>query len=340
VRVAGRLRGLRERYEQHHKVRIRDSALVAAAVLSQRYIADRFLPDKAIDLVDEAAARLHMEATSAPAELDEFRRRIMQLEIEREGLEKERAAASKERLGRVEQELANLREQASGLEAQWQAELEQLNSVGRFQEQIDQKRLELEQATQRADWERAARSQYELRELEQQRTVAEQHLTERTRDGRALVKEEVTGQDIAGLSANGPACRLARCSKVMGPTDVGKSETARALAEFLFDDEQAMIRIDMSEYQEKHTVSRLIGAPPGYIGYEEAGQLTEAVRRRPYSGVLFDELEKAHPDVLNVLLQLLDDGRLTDAQGRTVDFRNTIVIMTSKLGANGSLRPD
>jgi ATP-dependent Clp protease ATP-binding subunit ClpB len=382
------LRGLRERYEQHHKVRIRDSALVAAAVLSHRYIADRFLPDKAIDLVDEAAARLRMEATSAPVELDEIRRRIMQLEIEREGLRKEKDAASKERLERIEQELASLKEQASGLEAQWQAELEQLNAVSTFQEQIDQKRLELEQATQRADWERAARLQYEIRDLEQQRAAAEERMRERSQDGRALVKEEVTEQDIAAvvsrwtgvpvskmlegeveklikmeerlrervvgqeeaIVAVANTVRAARAGLqdpnrplgsflFLGPTGVGKTETARALAEFLFDDEQALVRIDMSEYQEKHTVSRLIGAPPGYVGYDEAGQLTEAVRRRPYSVVLFDEVEKAHPDVLNVLLQLLDDGRLTDAQGRTVDFRNTIVIMTSNLGSQWIVEP-
>src|SRR4030088_1780650 len=376
------LRGLRERYEQHHKVRIRDSALVAAAVLSHRYIADRYLPDKAIDLVDEAAARLRMEATSAPAELDEVRRRIMRLEIEREGLKKGKEAASQERLERIEQELAGLKEQAAALEAQWQAELQQLNAVGRVQEQLDQKRLELEQATQRADWERAARLQYEIRELEQQRTQAEERARERSSEGRALVKEEVTEEDIAdvvskwtkvpvskllegevakllqmeerlrervvgqeeAIAAVGNTVRAARAGLqdpnrpqgsflFLGPTGVGKTETARALAEFLFDDQQALVRIDMSEYQEKHTVSRLIGAPPGYVGYDEAGQLTEAVRRRPYSVVLFDEVEKAHPDVLNVLLQLLDDGRLTDAQGRTVDFRNTIVIMTSNLGS-------
>src|SRR5579859_5779190 len=382
------LRGLRERYEQHHKVRIRDSALVAAAVLSHRYIADRFLPDKAIDLVDEAAARLRMEATSAPAELDETRRRIMQLEIEREGLRKEKDPASKERLERIEQELASLKEQASGLEAQWQAELQQLNAVSNVQEQIDQKRLELEQATQRADWERAARLQYEIRDLEQQRAAAEERMRERAQDGRALVKEEVDEHDIAEVvskwtsvpvskllegeiakllqmedrlrervvgqeEAIGAVANTVRAARAglqdpnrpqgsflfLGPTGVGKTETARALAEFLFDDEQALVRIDMSEYQEKHTVSRLIGAPPGYIGYDEAGQLTEAVRRRPYSVVLFDEVEKAHADVLNVLLQLLDDGRLTDAQGRTVDFRNTIVIMTSNLGSQWIVEP-
>jgi ATP-dependent Clp protease ATP-binding subunit ClpB len=382
------LRGLRERYEQHHKVRIRDSALVAAALLSHRYISDRFLPDKAIDLVDEAAARLRMEATSAPAELDEVRRRIMQLEIEREGLRKEKDPASKERLERIEQDLASLKEQAAGLEARWQAELQQLNAVAQIQEELDRKRVELDQASQRADWERAARLQYEIRELEQRRTTAEQQQRERTTDGRALVKEEVTEEDIAqvvsrwtgvpvtklmegevekliqmeerlrervvgqeeAIEAVANTVRAARAGLqdpnrplgsflFLGPTGVGKTETARALAEFLFDDEQALVRIDMSEYQEKHTVSRLIGAPPGYVGYEEAGQLTEAVRRRPYSVVLFDEVEKAHPEVLNVLLQLLDDGRLTDAQGRTVDFRNTLVIMTSNLGSQWISEP-
>src|SRR5438309_1720075 len=313
------LRGLRERYEQHHQVRIKDAALVAAAVLAHRYIADRFLPDKAIDLVDEAAARLRMEATSAPAELDEVRRRIMQLEIEREGLKKETDAASKERLQRIEQELAGLKEQATALEAQWQAELDQLNAVGRLQEQLDQKRLELEQASQQADWERAARLQYEIRALEQQRAAEEERQRERSHDGRTLVKEEVTEEDIAevvsrwtgipvskliegeveklihmedrlrervvgqeeAILAVANTVRAARAGLqdpnrplgsflFLGPTGVGKTETARALAEFLFDDEQALVRIDMSEYQEKHTVSRLIGAPPGYVGYEEA----------------------------------------------------------------------
>jgi ATP-dependent Clp protease ATP-binding subunit ClpB len=382
------LRGLRERYEQHHKVRIKDSALVAAAVLSHRYISDRFLPDKAIDLVDEAAAKLRMEATSMPAELDEVRRRIMQLEIEREGLRKEKDPASQERLQKLEQELAQLKEQAAALEARWQQELAQLNRVGQLQEQIDAKRNELEQASLRADWERAARLKYELAQLEQQLAQAEAELRERSKDGRALVKEEVDEHDIAevvskwtgipvtkllegeveklihmeerlrervvgqdeALQAVANAVRTARAGLqdpnrplgsflFLGPTGVGKTETARALAEFLFDDERAMIRIDMSEYQEKHTVSRLIGAPPGYVGYEEAGQLTEAVRRRPYSVILFDEVEKAHPEVLNVLLQILDDGRLTDGQGRTVDFRNTIVIMTSNLGSQWITEP-
>jgi ATP-dependent Clp protease ATP-binding subunit ClpB len=376
------LRGLRERYEQHHKVRIKDSALVAAAILSNRYITDRFLPDKAIDLVDEAASKLRMEATSMPAELDEVRRRITQLEIEREGLRKERDEASRERLGRLEKELADLKEQASELEARWQRELQALNRVGELQEQLDAARLEMERATHQADWERAARLKYEISQLEQQLGEAERAGQERSQDGHALVKEEVDEEDIAevvskwtgvpvsrlmqgevekliqmeerlrdrvvgqdeAIEAVANTVRAARAGLqdpnrplgsflFLGPTGVGKTETARALAEFLFDDEQAMVRIDMSEYQEKHTVSRLIGAPPGYVGYEEAGQLTEAVRRRPYSVILFDEVEKAHPEVLNVLLQLLDDGRLTDAQGRTVDFRNAIVIMTSNIGS-------
>jgi ATP-dependent Clp protease ATP-binding subunit ClpB len=374
------LRGLRERYEQHHKVRIKDSALVAAAVLSDRYISDRFLPDKAIDLVDEAAAKLRMEATSMPAELDEVRRRIMQLEIEREGLRKEKDQASKDRLQAIEKELANLKEEANQLEARWQQEVQELNRLGELQGKLDGARNEMEQASLRADWERAARLKYEITELEKQQAEAEE--ASRSRDGSALVKEEVDEEDIAevvsrwtgipvtklmegevekliqmedrlservvgqdeAIEAVANAVRAARAGLqdpnrplgsflFLGPTGVGKTETARALAEFLFDDEQSLIRIDMSEYQEKHTVSRLIGAPPGYVGYEEAGQLTEAVRRRPYSVVLFDEVEKAHAEVLNVLLQLLDDGRLTDAQGRTVDFRNAIVIMTSNLGS-------
>ncbi|HZU04641.1 MAG TPA: ATP-dependent chaperone ClpB [Chloroflexota bacterium] len=382
------LRGLKERYEQHHKVRIKDAALVAAAVLSQRYISDRFLPDKAIDLVDEAAAKVRMEATSMPAELDEVRRRIMQLEIEREGLRKEKDPASQERLARLEQELADLKEQASELEARWQRELAELNRIGQLQERLDATRTELEQAALRADWERAARLKYEVAQLERQLAEAEAAARARSADGRTLVKEEVDEQDIAevvskwtgipvtklmqgeveklihmeerlrervvgqdeALAAVANAVRAARAGLqdpnrplgsflFLGPTGVGKTETARALAEFLFDDERALVRIDMSEYQEKHTVSRLIGAPPGYVGYEEAGQLTEAVRRRPYSVILFDEVEKAHPEVLNVLLQLLDDGRLTDAQGRTVDFKNTIVIMTSNLGSQWITEP-
>ncbi|MEA2584094.1 MAG: ATP-dependent Clp protease ATP-binding subunit ClpB [Thermomicrobiales bacterium] len=375
------LRGLRERYEQHHKVRIKDSALVAAAVLSHRYISDRFLPDKAIDLIDEAAARLRMEATSMPVELDEVRRRIMQLEIEREALRKERDAASQERLQRIEHELAYLKEHAAALEARWQAELEELNRLGQLRERLDAARNEMELAARQADWERAARLRYEISELERQLAEAEQEEQQR-QDGQRLVKEEVDEEDIAdivsrwtgvpvsrlmtgevekliqmedrlrervvgqdeAIAAVANTVRAARAGLqdpnrplgsflFLGPTGVGKTETARALAEFLFDSEEAMVRIDMSEYQERHTVSRLIGAPPGYVGYEEAGQLTESVRRRPYSVVLFDEVEKAHPEVLNILLQVLDDGRLTDAQGRTVDFRNTIIIMTSNLGS-------
>ena len=374
------LRGLRERYEQHHKVRIKDSALVAAAVLSHRYIADRFLPDKAIDLVDEAAAKLRVEATSMPTELDEIRRRIMQLEIEREGLRKEKDKASRERLERLEKELGDSKEQATELETRWKHEVEELNKVGQLQQQLNEKRVQLEAATREADWEAAARLSYEIGELEKQ--IVETEQTVRERIGDALVKEEVDENDIAevvsrwtgvpvtrlmegeveklitmedrlrervvgqdeGIVAVANAVRAARAGLqdpnrptgsflFLGPTGVGKTETARALAEFLFDDEQALVRIDMSEYQERHTVSRMIGAPPGYVGYEEAGQLTEAVRRRPYSVILFDEVEKAHPEVLNVLLQLLDDGRLTDAQGRTVNFQNTIVIMTSNLGS-------
>jgi ATP-dependent Clp protease ATP-binding subunit ClpB len=383
------LRGLRERYEQHHKVRIKDSALVAAAVLSQRYITDRFLPDKAIDLVDEAAAKLRVEATSMPAELDEVRRRIMQLEIEREGLSKERDDASRARLSGVEQDLASLKDESGELEKRWQHELEMLNRVSEIQQRLERARKDLEQASQLAEWERAARLNYEIGQLEQELTKAEQELRERMQDGGALVKEEVDEEDIAevvsrwtgipanklmegeveklihmeerlrervvgqdeAISAVANAVRAARAGLqdpnrplgsflFLGPTGVGKTETARALAEFLFDDEHAMVRIDMSEYQERHTVSRLIGAPPGYVGYDEAGQLTEAVRRRPFSVILFDEVEKAHPEVLNVLLQLLDDGRLTDAQGRTVDFRNAIVIMTSNLGSQHVLTPD
>ncbi|MCL5946450.1 MAG: AAA family ATPase, partial [Chloroflexi bacterium] len=374
------LRGLRERYEQHHQVRIRDAALVAAAVLSRRYISDRYLPDKAIDLVDEAASRLRVEATSRPAELDEVLRRVMQLEIEREGLRRETDQASQHRLGRLEEELANLREQARSLEARWQHELQLLNRVSQLKQRLEATRNEMEQAMSRGDSERAARLRFGvLREVEQDMKTAE---IEQQALGSRLVREEVTEEDIAAVVSKwtgipvsrlmqgemeklvhmeealgkrvvgqedvlrtvANAVRAARAGLqdpnkplgsflFLGPTGVGKTETARALAEFLFDSESAIVRIDMSEYQEKHTVSRLIGAPPGYVGYEDAGQLTEAVRRRPYSVVLLDEVEKAHLEVLNVLLQLLDDGRLTDGQGRTVDFRNTIVIMTSNLGS-------
>jgi ATP-dependent Clp protease ATP-binding subunit ClpB len=376
------LRGLRERYELHHKVRILDSALVAAAVLSHRYITNRFLPDKAIDLVDEAAARLRMEITSMPAELDELTRRITQLEIEREALRKERDEASRQRLAELERELANLREQEQVLRSQWEQERQALERINALKEQIEQTRIEIEQALRVADYTRASELQYgRLVELERQLREEERRLADVQRQGR-LLKEEVDADDIAeivskwtgipvaklmegemeklvhmeerlhervvgqdeAVRAVSNAIRRARAGLqdpnrplgsfiFLGPTGVGKTELARALAEFLFDDERAMVRIDMSEYQERHTVSRLIGAPPGYVGYEEGGQLTEAVRRRPYSVVLFDEIEKAHPEVFNVLLQVLDDGRLTDGQGRTVDFRNTVIIMTSNLGS-------
>ncbi len=376
------LRGLRDRYEQHHKVRIKDSALIAAAILSHRYIGDRFLPDKAIDLVDEAASKIRMEATSMPAELDEANRRIMQLEIEREGLRKEKDAASKARLQVIERDLANQKEQATQLRARWQREVEELNRVGKLQEQLDTTRTQFERAQTTYDWGAAAELKYRVQELEQQIASAIQAQEAHREDGHKLVREEVSEEDIAevvskwtgipvtrlmqgeieklvhteenlrqrvvgqdrALAAVANTVRAARAGLqdpnrplgsflFLGPTGVGKTETARALAEFLFDDEHAMVRIDMSEYQERHTVSRLIGAPPGYVGYEEAGQLTEAVRRRPYQVVLFDEIEKAHPDVFNVLLQVLDDGRLTDGQGRTVDFRNTLIVLTSNLGS-------
>jgi len=380
------LRGLRERYEQHHKVRIKDAALVAAATLSHRYISDRFLPDKAIDLVDEAAAKLRMEATSAPAELDEVRRRIAQLEIEREGLRKEKDKASQDRLLRIEAELEDLRKQSGELEARWQAELQELNQMGELQAELEAARNEMEQAILRQDWERAAQLKFEIAKLDQK---LQEEMNKDRGDKPMLVKEEVDEEDIAevvskwtgipvsklmqgeveklvhmeellrqrvvgqddAISAVSNAVRAARAGLqdpnrplgsflFLGPTGVGKTETARALAEFLFDDEQALVRLDMSEYQERHTTSRLVGAPPGYVGYEEAGQLTEAVRRRPYAVVLLDEVEKAHPEVLNILLQVLDDGRLTDAQGRTVDFRNTLLIMTSNLGGQWITEPD
>jgi len=375
------LRGLKERYEVHHGVRITDPAVIAAASLSHRYISDRHLPDKAIDLIDEAAARLRTEIDSKPQALDEVDRQIMQLEIEREALKKEKDKASRERLERLEKELADLQEQSRQLHTRWQAEKEAIANIRQIKEQIDQARLELERAERQNQLETAARLRYgTLRELEARLAESEKALKELQRDG-ALLKEEVDAEEIAQIVARWtgiPVSRLlegemeklihmeerlhqrvvgqddalravsnaVRRSRAglqdpnrpigsfifLGPTGVGKTELARALAEFLFDDERAMVRIDMSEYQEKHTVSRLVGAPPGYVGYEEGGQLTEAVRRRPYSVVLFDEIEKAHSEVFNVLLQLLDDGRLTDGHGRTVDFRNTVVIMTSNLG--------
>jgi ATP-dependent Clp protease ATP-binding subunit ClpB len=375
------LRGLRERYEIHHKVRFKDAALVAAAVLSHRYITDRFLPDKAIDLVDEAASKLRMEIDSMPAELDEVRRRIMQLEIEREALRKETDAASRDRLSRLERELADLKEQQTRLQTQWQHEKDTLQGTSDLKQQLEDARVELELAQRVGDYAKASELQYgRIPELEKRiasgdgasdataprmlkEQVDEEDIAEvvakwtnipvsRLMEGEvqklihmeARLHERVVGQDDA-ITAVANAIRRARAGLqdpnrplgsfiFLGPTGVGKTELARALAEFLFDDEHAMIRIDMSEYQEKHTVSRMIGAPPGYVGYDEAGQLTEAVRRRPYAVVLFDEIEKAHPEVLNVLLQLLDDGRLTDGKGRTVDFKNVVVIMTSNLGSH------
>jgi ATP-dependent Clp protease ATP-binding subunit ClpB len=376
------LRGLRERYEIHHGVKFKDAALVAAAVLSHRYIADRFLPDKAIDLVDEAASKLRMEIDSMPAELDEVKRRIMQLEIEREALRKEKDAASKDRLGKIDKELADLKEEQTQLQAHWEQEKEAIQAGRKLKEELEQVRLEIERTQRAGDYQKASELQYgKLPELERMIREAETRLAELQKTQKML-KEEVDEEDIAevvakwtnipvsrlmegeiqklihmeerlhkrivgqdeAITAVANAMRRARAGLqdpnrplgsfiFLGPTGVGKTELARALAEFLFDDEQAMIRIDMSEYQEKHTVSRMIGAPPGYVGYDEAGQLTEAVRRRPYSVVLFDEIEKAHPEVLNVLLQLLDDGRLTDGKGRTVDFKNAVVIMTSNLGS-------
>ncbi|MGB9639884.1 MAG: ATP-dependent chaperone ClpB [Anaerolineales bacterium] len=375
------LRGLKERYELHHGVRITDPAVIAAATLSHRYITDRHLPDKAIDLIDEAAARLRTEIDSKPQALDDVDRQIMQLEIEREALKKEKDKASKERLERIEKELADLHEQSNQLRARWQAEKEAITYLQSIKEQIEQTRLEIERAERQNQLETVARLRYgTLRELEARLAEGERRLKELQQD-QPLLKEEVDAEEIAQVVARWtgiPVSRLleAETQKLiymeerlhqrvvgqedairavsnavrraraglqdpnrpigsfifLGPTGVGKTELARALAEFMFDDERAMIRIDMSEYQEKHTVSRLVGAPPGYVGYEEGGQLTEAVRRRPYSVVLFDEIEKAHSEVFNVLLQLLDDGRLTDGHGRTVDFRNTIVIMTSNLG--------
>ncbi len=377
------LRGLRERYEIHHGVRIKDAALVAAAVLSHRYITDRFLPDKAIDLVDESASKLRMEIDSMPAELDEINRRVMQLEIEREALRKEKDQASKERLEKLEKELADLKEEHTSLMTRWQQEKDTIQRQRKLKEELEQLRLEIERTQRSGEYGKASELQYgRLPELERQIRAEEERLASASQQGQAMLKEEVDEEDIAdvvskwthipisrlmegeiqklihmeerlhqrvvgqdeAIRAVANAIRRARAGLqdpnrplgsfiFLGPTGVGKTELARALAEFLFDDEHAMIRIDMSEYQEKHTVSRLIGAPPGYVGYEEAGQLTEAVRRRPYSVVLFDEIEKAHPEVLNVLLQLLDDGRLTDGKGRTIDFKNTVVIMTSNLGS-------
>ncbi|KAA0239968.1 MAG: ATP-dependent chaperone ClpB [Armatimonadetes bacterium] len=382
------LRGLKERYEIHHGVRITDSALVAAATLSSRYISDRFLPDKAIDLMDEAASRLKMEIDSVPTEIDEVERQIIQLEIDREALRKEEDKASRERLQSTEKKLAELQEQASKLRAEWQKEKQQIEAVRALKEEMDLLKGQLQTAEREADWGRAAEIQHgRLPELKAKMDAAMATLESIQTEGKML-KEEVDSDDVAevvgkwtgipvsrllqgemqklltledqlrkrvvgqdeALRLLGDAIRRARSGLsdpnrpigsflFLGPTGVGKTETAKALAEFMFNEEKAMVRIDMSEYGEKHSVARLIGAPPGYIGYEEGGQLTEAVRRRPYSVVLLDEIEKAHPEVFNVLLQMLDDGRLTDGQGRTVDFRNAVVIMTSNLGSHHYSEP-
>jgi len=387
------LRGLRERYEIHHGVKFKDAALVAAAMLSQRYIADRFLPDKAIDLMDEAASKLRMEIDSMPVELDEVRRRIMQLEIEREALRKEKDKASLERLAKLEKDLADLKEQDAQLRSHWEQEKEAIQAGRQLKEQLERVRGEVEQAQRSGDYAKASELQYgRVPELEA-RLKAQEARLQGLQQAKSMLKEEVDEEDIAevvgkwtgipvsrlmeseiqkllkmedrlhqrvvgqdeAIVAVSNAIRRARAGLqdpnrplgsfiFLGPTGVGKTELARALAQFLFDDEQAMVRIDMSEYQEKHTVSRMIGAPPGYVGYDEAGQLTEAVRRRPYAVVLFDEVEKAHPEVLNVMLQLLDDGRLTDGKGRIVDFANTVIIMTSNLrdldALRGHFRPE
>ena len=376
------LRGLKEKYEVHHGVRITDNALVAAATLSDRYIGDRFLPDKAIDLVDEAASRLRMEIDSLPQEIDEVERRIVQLEIERQALLKEKDKAGRERRTALEQQIAAEKEHSAAMKAQWQAEKVAIQEIQSKKAQVEGLRTEMDQATRRGDLQRAAELQYgQIPQLEREITEHEQRLAKIQSQAKYL-KEEVDSEDIAeivakwtgipvskmlesdrerltrleaelgkrvigqqaAVTAVANAVRRSRAGLqdpnrptgsfiFLGPTGVGKTETARALAEFLFDDERALVRLDMSEYMEKHSVSRMIGAPPGYVGYEEAGQLTEAVRRRPYSVILFDEIEKAHPDVFNVLLQILDDGRLTDSQGRVVDFRNTVIIMTSNIGS-------
>jgi ATP-dependent Clp protease ATP-binding subunit ClpB len=376
------LRGLKERYEVHHGVRIKDSAIVAAATLSNRYITDRFLPDKAIDLIDEAASRLRIEIDSLPAEIDQIEREITQLEIERQALQRETDATSQARLKEIEQRIENLREQSSGMKAQWQSEKEIIERIRKAKEEIEQLKVQAEQYERAGDYGKVAELRYgRIVGLQNQLEADQAKLAEVQKEGVTL-KEEVDEEDVAhvvakwtgipvskmlegemqklvtmeerlsqrvigqdeALTAVANAVRRARAGLqdpnrpvgsfiFLGPTGVGKTETARALAEFLFDDERAMVRLDMSEYMEKHAVARMIGAPPGYIGYEEGGQLTEAVRRRPYSVILFDEIEKAHPDVFNVLLQILDDGRLTDSKGRTVDFKNTVLIMTSNLGS-------
>jgi ATP-dependent Clp protease ATP-binding subunit ClpB len=377
------LRGLKERYEVHHGVRIQDSALIAAAVLSHRYIADRFLPDKAVDLIDEAAARLRMEIDSVPTEIDEIDRKIMQLEIERQALSREKDPASQERLRKIEEEIAELKEKSDQMKAHWKNEKETIQKIRSLMERIDALKIEEEQAIRNGDYDRAGRIRYmELPQVERELKEAQERLKE-LQSQQKMLKEEVTEEDIAEIVSKWtgiPVSRLLESEKekllkmeerlkrkvigqdeavvavsnavrraraglqdinrpigsfiFLGPTGVGKTHLAKSLAEFLFDDPNSMIRIDMSEYMEKHSVARLIGAPPGYVGYEEGGQLTEAVRRKPYSVVLFDEIEKAHPEVFNTLLQILDEGRLTDGKGRTVDFKNTVIIMTSNMGSH------
>jgi ATP-dependent Clp protease ATP-binding subunit ClpB len=377
------LRGLKDRYETHHNVKIADSALVAAASLSTRYISDRFLPDKAIDLVDEAAAKLKMESTSKPEELDEIDRKIVQLEMERLSLEKESDKASQERLEGLERELANLKEEQSALNAQWQGEKEILDQRKTLKEEIDRVNVEIQDAERKYDLNRAAELKYgKLTDLQKQLDEIEAQLAQTQKGGESLLREEVTEADIAEIISKWtgiPISKLVESEKekllhleqelhkrvvgqdeavvavadaiqrsragladpnrpvasfiFLGPTGVGKTELAKALAAYLFDTEEAMVRVDMSEYMEKHAVSRMVGSPPGYVGYEEGGQLTEAIRRRPYSVILFDEIEKAHPDVFNIMLQILDDGRVTDAQGHTVDFKNAVIIMTSNIGS-------
>lgn len=377
------LRGLKERYEVHHGVKISDSALVAAATLSTRYISDRFLPDKAIDLMDEAAARLKMEITSKPEELDEIDRKILQLEMERLSLQKETDAASRERLEKLEKELADLKEEQRALSAQWQSEKDVIVDIQTIKEEIDRVNVEIQQAERNYDLNRAAELKYgTMTELQRKLEAAEVRLAQTQTSGKSLLREEVTESDIAeiiskwtgipisklvesemqkllqleeelhkrvvgqeeAVTAVADAIQRSRAGLAdpnrptasfifLGPTGVGKTELAKALAAYLFDTEEALVRIDMSEYMEKHAVSRLIGAPPGYVGYDEGGQLTEAIRRRPYAVILFDEIEKAHPDVFNVMLQILDDGRVTDAQGHTVDFKNSVIIMTSNIGS-------
>ncbi|MDL1961014.1 MAG: AAA family ATPase, partial [Deltaproteobacteria bacterium] len=378
------LRGLKEKYEVHHGVRIKDSAIVAASTLSQRYITDRFLPDKAIDLIDESAAKLRIEIDSLPADIDELERRSMQLEIEQEALKKETDPTSQERLEKIRQDLADLREQSDTLKARWQQEKGIIQKISNIKERIDQLRIDAERFQRQGDLNKVAEILYgEIPKLEKELKEEQDRIKVLQKDGTSMLKEEVNADDIADIVSKwtgipvskllegereklvhmedrlskrvvgqekaiqvvSNAVRRARAGLqdrarpigsfiFLGPTGVGKTELARTLAEFMFDTEQAIIRMDMSEYMERHAVARLIGAPPGYVGYEEGGYLTEAVRRKPYSVILFDEIEKAHPDVFNILLQILDDGRLTDGKGRTVDFRNTIIIMTSNIGTD------